>query len=51
VPDRAPQILIDQAVREVREPLALVDGALAVPSGPGLGIDLDDGLVERMRVE
>jgi len=32
------------------EPFALRDGALDVPTGPGLGIELDDELVERMRV-
>ena len=35
----------------LQEPLELVDGRLAVPSGPGLGIELNDDLVERMRVE
>jgi L-alanine-DL-glutamate epimerase-like enolase superfamily enzyme len=32
------------------EPMSLVDGCLAVPSGPGLGIELDEELLERMRV-
>jgi L-alanine-DL-glutamate epimerase-like enolase superfamily enzyme len=32
------------------EPFTLRDGALDVPTGPGLGIELDDELVERMRV-
>ena len=31
-------------------PFELRDGALAVPTGPGLGIELDDEMVERMRV-
>ena len=31
-------------------PFELRDGALRVPTGPGLGIELDDELVERMRV-
>ena len=31
-------------------PFELRDGALEVPIGPGLGIELDDELVERMRV-
>ena len=31
------------------EPFALDDGRLAVPAGPGLGIGLDDELVERLR--
>ena len=35
----------------LREPLELVEGAVAVPTGPGLGVELDDDLVERMRVE
>src|SRR5919201_1241248 len=35
----------------LREPLQLVDGALAVPTGPGLGIELNDDLVERMRID
>jgi L-alanine-DL-glutamate epimerase-like enolase superfamily enzyme len=34
----------------LRTPFALRDGRLAVPTGPGLGIELDDELVERMRV-
>jgi L-alanine-DL-glutamate epimerase-like enolase superfamily enzyme len=31
-------------------PFALEDGKLRVPTGPGLGIELDDELVDRMRV-
>jgi L-alanine-DL-glutamate epimerase-like enolase superfamily enzyme len=31
-------------------PFELVEGRLRVPTGPGLGIELDDDLVERMRV-
>jgi L-rhamnonate dehydratase len=31
-------------------PFGLVEGRLRVPTGPGLGIELDDELVERMRV-
>src|SRR5262245_18081834 len=31
-------------------PFELRDGALAVPTGPGLGIELDEELVDRMRV-
>ncbi len=31
-------------------PFELRDGTLRVPSGPGLGIELDDELIERMRV-
>jgi L-rhamnonate dehydratase len=33
------------------EPLEFADGMLRVPTGPGLGIDLDDELIERMRVD
>jgi L-rhamnonate dehydratase len=32
------------------EPFQLVDGKVAVPTGPGLGVDLDEQVVERMRV-
>jgi L-rhamnonate dehydratase len=32
------------------EPFQLVDGKLAVPTGPGLGVDLSERVVERMRV-
>src|SRR5262249_9747136 len=31
-------------------PFELVDGRVRVPTGPGLGLELDDELVERMRV-
>jgi L-alanine-DL-glutamate epimerase-like enolase superfamily enzyme len=31
-------------------PFSLEDGKLAVPTGPGLGIELDEAMVERMRV-
>jgi muconate cycloisomerase len=34
----------------VREPLPLRDGSVALPAGPGLGIDVDEAAVERMRV-
>ena len=34
-----------------REPLAPVEGLVRVPEGPGLGVHLDDALVERYRVE
>jgi L-alanine-DL-glutamate epimerase-like enolase superfamily enzyme len=33
------------------EPFALRDGKLAVPAGPGLGVELDWDVVERMRVD
>jgi L-alanine-DL-glutamate epimerase-like enolase superfamily enzyme len=32
------------------EPFVLRDGALRVPTGPGLGVELDDELIERIRV-
>ena len=32
------------------QPFALEDGSLRVPAAPGLGIELDDELVERMRL-
>jgi L-rhamnonate dehydratase len=32
------------------EPFRLVDGSLAVPTGPGLGIDLDEDLLRAMKV-
>src|SRR4029077_7189725 len=32
------------------EPFRLEDGELAVPGGPGLGVELDESVVERMRV-
>lgn len=33
------------------EPFALEDGELAVPTGPGLGVELDEAMVDRMRVD
>jgi L-rhamnonate dehydratase len=33
------------------EPFVLREGRLAVPDGPGLGIELDDDVVRRMRVD
>jgi len=32
-------------------PFALENGSLAVPTGPGLGIELDEGMLSRLRVE
>jgi muconate cycloisomerase len=32
-----------------REPLAISDGEVALPTGPGLGIDVDEAQVERFR--
>jgi muconate cycloisomerase len=34
----------------VRAPLPLRDGSVALPAGPGLGVDVDEAAVERMRV-
>lgn len=33
-----------------REPLRMVDGYIAVPDGPGLGVEVDDAVVRRYRV-
>lgn len=38
------------AVTPAGDPSQLVDGKLPVPTGPGLGIDLDPGVIERYRV-
>ncbi len=35
----------------VRQPLAIRDGAVALPRGPGLGVDVDEAAVERFRVK
>ena len=35
----------------VRRPIALREGAVALPEGPGLGVDVDEAAVERFRVE
>ena len=34
----------------VRQPLAIRDGAVSLPAGPGLGIEVDEAAVERFRV-
>jgi L-alanine-DL-glutamate epimerase-like enolase superfamily enzyme len=34
----------------VKEPLRLVDGYLEVPAGPGLGVEVDESVVERYRI-
>jgi muconate cycloisomerase len=34
----------------VRRPLPLADGKVALPEGPGLGIEVDEAAVERLRV-
>jgi muconate cycloisomerase len=35
----------------VRRPIALRDGAVALPEGPGLGVEVDEAAVERFRVK
>ena len=35
----------------VRQPLPIVDGAVALPDGPGLGVEVDEAAVERYRVK
>ena len=35
----------------VRRPLVVRDGAVVVPEGPGLGVELDEDAVRSMRVE
>ena len=45
--DVGPNALRDELLVE---PLRLVDGALVVPDGPGLGIELDRSAVKRFRV-
>ena len=35
----------------VRRPLALADGMVALPEGPGLGVEVDEAAVERFRVK
>ena len=32
------------------EPFALADGRLSVPTGPGLGIEIDDEQIDRLRI-
>ena len=34
----------------VRQPLALRDSHVALPDGPGLGVEIDEAAVERFRV-
>ena len=34
----------------LREPFRLDEGRLAVPTGPGLGIEIDDELIDRLRI-
>ena len=35
----------------VRQPLAIRDGAVSLPQGPGLGVEVDEAAVERLRVK
>lgn len=41
----------DVVDRPAAEPFVLRDGRLAVPTGPGLGIELNEQAVKRMRVD
>jgi L-rhamnonate dehydratase len=34
----------------VRDPLRMVDGHLPVPQGPGLGVEVNEAVIERYRV-
>jgi L-rhamnonate dehydratase len=34
----------------VKEPLRMQDGYLAVPSGPGLGVEVNEQTIERYRI-
>jgi L-alanine-DL-glutamate epimerase-like enolase superfamily enzyme len=34
----------------VKEPLRMIDGCLAVPEGPGLGVEVNDAVIERHRI-
>ena len=35
----------------IKEPFAFADGEVAVPDGPGMGIDVDEAKIERYRVK
>ena len=35
----------------VKAPLRIVDGAVALPDGPGLGVEVDEAAVARFRVQ
>jgi muconate cycloisomerase len=35
----------------VRQPLSIRDGAVSLPSGPGLGVEVDETAIERFRVK
>jgi len=34
----------------VKQPLRMVDGYVAVPSGPGLGVEVNEATLEKYRV-
>jgi L-rhamnonate dehydratase len=34
----------------VREPLKIVDGFVAVPTGPGLGVEVDERTIDAYRI-
>jgi L-alanine-DL-glutamate epimerase-like enolase superfamily enzyme len=34
----------------VKEPLSLRDGYLAVPNGPGLGVEVNEQVIEKYRI-
>ena len=42
----------DSPIRQqlARNPIRVVDGYAAVPEGPGLGVDVDESIVERYGV-
>ncbi|MFN8516896.1 MAG: enolase C-terminal domain-like protein [Chloroflexia bacterium] len=33
-----------------KEPIRMVDGAVAVPTAPGLGVEVDEAIIARLRV-
>ena len=33
-----------------REPIEMVNSEIAVPNGPGLGVEIDEAMIERYRV-
>ena len=45
-----PKLIGDLAEDIVRRPIALRDGFVALPDGPGLGVEVDEAAVERFRV-
>ncbi len=34
-----------------KEPIRMIDGAIPVPDGPGLGVEVDEEMVTRYRVQ